>query len=315
MRSAFEALLKSTLVTSPMRKKAVEITGVHLILNDPRARLSSTETRGRPFSCLGEFLWYMSGSDSLDFIRYYIPQYAKESEDGLSIHGAYGQRLFDHRGVNQVKNVIKTLANRKDTRRATIQIFDSEDLDRPRKQVPCTCSLQFLLRNGKLDMIAMMRSNDAYIGLPHDTFCFTLLQEVVARAIGADVGAYHHMVGSLHLYDRDRDGAAQYLAEGFQPSVAMPRMPVGDPWLAILKVLEAERRIRSGLSVDISALDLDPFWADLVRLLQAFAQTGHRKAIEELRDNLAFKGYDPYLRYRAHMPPRRPFVARQPTFL
>jgi thymidylate synthase len=49
---------------------AFEIAGVLLEISNPRARLSRTETRGRIFSALGELLWYLSGSNEVDFIAY-----------------------------------------------------------------------------------------------------------------------------------------------------------------------------------------------------------------------------------------------------
>lgn len=302
---AFPALLTSPVLTSPMRKKAREITGVQLELTNPRARLSRTETRGRPFSCLGELLWYLAGSDSLDFIRYYIPKYRDESEDGLTIYGAYGPRLFSDRGINQIASVTRVLKERKDTRRAVIQLFDREDIEIDRKQVPCTCTLQFLLRAGKLHLVTMMRSNDAFIGLSHDIFCFTMIQEIVARSLDAELGLYRHFVGSLHLYDRDREAAEQYLSEGVQSSVPMPEMPRGDPWPSIGVLLAAEKSIREAQQWSAPEGRFDPYWADLTRLLQAFARTGYAKEIDLLKGSMAFRGYDPYLRYRAHMPPRR----------
>jgi thymidylate synthase len=37
-------------------------------------------------------------------------------------------------------------------------------------------------------MVTTMRSNDAYLGLPHDVFCFTMLQEIIARSLGREIG-------------------------------------------------------------------------------------------------------------------------------
>ena len=42
-----------------------EEIGVLIELTNPRARLSSSENRGRIFSALGELCWYLSGSESL----------------------------------------------------------------------------------------------------------------------------------------------------------------------------------------------------------------------------------------------------------
>ena len=116
--------------------------------------------------------------------------------------------------------------------------------------MPCTTTLQFFVRDELLHLIVTMRSNDAYIGLPHDVFCFTMLQEIVTRSINLEIGSYRHFVGSMHLYDQDEFHAASLVGEGFQSRVAMPPMPLGDPWPAIAAVLAAEARIRSGAMFD-----------------------------------------------------------------
>lgn len=45
-----------------------------------------------------------------------------------------------------------------------------------------------------------MRSNDAYLGFPHDVFFFTMIQELVARSLGIRVGDYHHFA-TTHFAD------------------------------------------------------------------------------------------------------------------
>jgi len=75
LRLLFEALRTRGTRTSPSRGEATELTGILVELTNPRARLSRTESRGRPFSCLGELCWYLTGSDELAFIQHYIPEY------------------------------------------------------------------------------------------------------------------------------------------------------------------------------------------------------------------------------------------------
>ncbi len=62
-------------------------------------------------------------------------------------------------------------------------------------------------RGSNLHMSVTMRSNDAYMGLPHDVFCFTMLQEMVAKTLGLELGEYYHYVGSMHLYMSDIEAA------------------------------------------------------------------------------------------------------------
>ena len=111
-----------------------------------------------------------------------------------------------------------------------------------------------------------------FLGLPHDVFCFTMLQEIVARTLSVELGTYKHAVGSLHLYSEHANRAHQFLAEGWQPTdISMAPMPIGDPWPAIGSLLGAESEIRAGRALDSGNLDnLDAYWADLIRLLQVF---------------------------------------------
>jgi hypothetical protein len=52
----------------------------------------------------------------------------------------------------------------------------------------------------------------------------------------------------------------------------MHPMPKGDPWPEITRVLAAEAAIRTGGSTAAAInTSMDPYWADLVRLLEVFA--------------------------------------------
>jgi thymidylate synthase len=64
----------------PSKGPAREISGTLLKLSAPRVRLSRSESRGRLFSCLGELLWILAGSNRLDFIQHYIPSYHEFSD-------------------------------------------------------------------------------------------------------------------------------------------------------------------------------------------------------------------------------------------
>lgn len=292
-----ELLSRRSNVTAS-RGDNTEILGVLIEIERPRARLSRSETRGKPFSCLGELLWYLTGDNRLDFIESYIPRYREESEDdGVTVYGGYGPRLFHQRGCDQVRNVIALLRDRSTTRRAVIQVFNAEDIVGKHKEIPCTTTLQFFVRDARVHLIAAMRSNDAYLGLPHDVFCFTMLQEIVARTLDYEMGAYRHFVGSMHLYDRNRTSAKSLIEEGYQSRIEMPPMPTGDPWPAIESVLAAEARIRAGENFEANVPGLDPYWSDLIRMLQIFFSSDEQH-IEALRDSMSFQRYRPYIATR-----------------
>ncbi|MCP8687285.1 thymidylate synthase [Marinobacterium sedimentorum] len=300
----FSKLLKSKNPVKATRGSTFELFGVILELSNPRARLSRTETKGTIFSCLGELLWYISGSNDLSFIKHYIKRYEDDSEDGKTIYGAYGPRLLKQDGhINQIKNVIEILSLKETSRRAVIQIFDSSDIDSYHKEIPCTCNLQFIVRKGKLNMLTHMRSNDAFFGLPHDIFSFTMLQEIIARSLNIEVGIYKHSVGSLHIYENYVEKAKQFIDEGFQSSKPMPSMPIGDPKKSIEKLLKVEQNIRSKNICYDGSEELEPYWTDLALLLSIFniskqIDNDHSTEIERLKNLISSDTYKIYIEKR-----------------
>ncbi|WP_353342929.1 thymidylate synthase [Litorivita sp. NS0012-18] len=314
MHKVFEMLLDGKKRVKATKGWNYEEFGVTLGLRYPRARLSRSESRQILASCLGELLWYLNGSDQLDFIQYYLARYDKASDDTKTIHGAYGPRLLSSNGQNQIENVIQLLRRKPTSRRAAIQLFEARDLVADYNDIPCTCTMQFMIRNGRLNMITYMRSNDAYVGLPHDIFSFTMLQEVMARSLETELGFYRHSVGSLHLYEPNVEAAQRYLSEGFQDTRPMPLMPKKDPWesIEIVKKAEASLRLKSGASIRDLKDQVEPFWADLIRILQIYSLNksgADKRAIISLKNEMVSDVYESYARKferRAALRPEQP---------
>jgi thymidylate synthase len=298
LKEAFELVISKGKATEASRGRTLEVIGVLLELENPRARLSRSETKGRPFSCLGELLWYLSGTDKLEFIERYIPAYVDDAEDDGTLHGAYGPRLYDMDGQNQIANVTNLLRENPGSRRAVIQLYSAQDIAKRYNEIPCTTTIQYLLRDGRLDCCVTMRSNDAFKGLPHDTFCFTMIQELIARDLGVEIGVYKHFAGSFHLYEDSINGAQQYLTEGYHSSLAMPPMPPGSQWLFVQQLLAVEDGIRRGEGEAAMDPTLPPYWQDLSRLLLAFEQSGDPDAIGALAAQMSSDVYRSYMERR-----------------
>jgi thymidylate synthase len=290
MRAIFKQLLNGrgnhSVVSN--KGKSTEIFGAILELKKPRARLSRSFSRAKAFSPLGELFWYLSGDESIKFIEHYIPIYGNFSNDGLISNGAYGPRIFGIGaqdkldGKSNWDRVIETLREREGSRNALIQIYENSDAKTGNKDKPCTCTLQFAIRRSQLLMHTHMRSNDAFLGLPHDIFSFTMLQEIAARELGLGLGAYTHSVTSLHLYhdgpasegileSRSTSGAKAYFDEGLLDYAPMPEMPIGDPWPSIRKVMAAEEAIRLGNPDFPTPEGLASYWIDLIDLFRIHA--------------------------------------------
>lgn len=304
LHEVFDRLLKEGERVVPRKGPNKELFGVVLELKRPLARLSRTDSKGRLYSALGELFWYLAGSNDLRFIQYYLGKKAYESDDDRTVWGGYGPRLFRMRGrIDQVAQVTGLLSDKRlsPSRKAVIQLFDADDISTDHKDVPCTCTLQFLVRKTGLDLFVSMRSNDAYRGLPHDVFAFTMLQEILARNLGLRLGRYKHAAGSLHLYDKDEKHVTEFMGEAWQDIVEMPPMPDGDPWKAIEVLKQVEEDIRNGKQIDIDGLGLDAYWADLARLLFVFALTKkrpgreNRQKLDELSMKMSSDFFRPYI--------------------
>jgi thymidylate synthase len=315
LRKVFNAIKKGGRLIKPSKGDCFELVGVALELTRPRARLSRTETKGTVFSCIGEFLWYISGRNDLAFIHYYLSEYEHSSNNNSSLSGAYGPRLFSKNGINQMKNVADILRNKTDSRQAVIQIFDAGDItDNRNKDVPCTCVMQFFKRDGKLHMVVYLRSNDAFKGLPHDIFAFTMIQEIMAINSSLKLGTYKHMVGSLHIYKENLSKIETFLDEGWQSRNPMPPMPPNSLCNSISRLLEIEEDLRTNKRlIFIDQCGLDEYWKDLARLLKIFSElksfrnlpasdfeTRRQKLreIERIKNQMHSAIYEQYIRQR-----------------
>lgn len=269
-REVLQALLSRGQRVHPRDQWVTEITGLTLELENPRARLIYSPNRkfSLPFA-VGELCWYLSGSNRLDIIKHYSQRYAQFSDDNETLHGAYGYRLFTDNltGFVQWDTVIHKLRMDPDTRQAILHLHMPQDLTQQTRDVPCTCYLQFLIRQGRLDLIVCMRSNDIIWGTPYDVFSFTMLQEIMARQLNLEVGIYKHFAGSMHIYDRHLSMADRILSERHCPKHVMPPMP-GDPWRNIAQLLAVEHHLRIDGSADI--WPQQPYWGDLARILQGY---------------------------------------------
>lgn len=155
---------------------------------------------GTAFMC-AEPAWILSGDNTLEFIDQFAPM-ERYSDDGMFLGGAYGPKIVD-----QLPYVVKCLSEDPLSRQAIINIWR----EKPGRSgdIPCTVCYQFLIRNSRLDMIAIMRSNDIFLGTPYDIFTQTMvalsvkliLQEVSNEFPNLKLGTLTLKVGSLHLYE------------------------------------------------------------------------------------------------------------------
>lgn len=149
---------------------------------------------------VAEWLWMWFGRDDVDSLARYIPSIKRFSDDGRVFAGAYGPRLKP-----QWPYILDTLNRDRDTRQAVSLIWKPSPV--ASKDTPCTLTLQFLRRQGKLYVIANMRSSDTWLGLTYDCFAFSQLGNIIASMLRLDRGDLIMNLGSSHLYECDWEKA------------------------------------------------------------------------------------------------------------
>jgi thymidylate synthase len=150
-----------------------------------------------------------------------------------------------------------------DTRQAVVALYRPNDCGISTKDMPCTLTLQFMIRNDKLNLIVNMRSNDLWFGGVYDIFCFTALQELMANELKVEVGLYYHHVGSFHLYEKNIKDVQDAITEY---ETALPRTPPRiTPYQSMEELCIMEKEIRTGEA--ITALE------DLIKQVDSWPST------------------------------------------
>lgn len=157
-----------------------------------------------------EVLWYLSGESNIRRIVPYAPQYVKWAQNGNAGGYAYGNRV--QWPVNQLQACLELLSAQPETRRAAMSILHPQDALQAHwtpYSHPCGLSWVFYVRDGLLNMMATVRSQDLWLGMPYDVFANCQLLKLMASTLGLAPGEYMHVVGSLHIYDKYKERCAE----------------------------------------------------------------------------------------------------------
>jgi thymidylate synthase len=252
----------------------LEICNINLCLTDPKNRKTNIPSRKWNFAlAIGEFAWHLSGSNNLNFITYYAKQWKEFSSDGKQIlESCYGHKIFskNERDESQWDRLVALMKNDNFTRRAVLDLYNSANgINYTSKDIACVSTVQFLIRNKKLDAIVNMRSNDLIWGLPYDIFLFTMLQEMLALELNFDLGSYYHNVASMHIYEKHFELGHNMLNSEYFISQSMDEMKDLNSTNIFLTF---ENKIRtSAIQLnEIIELSIDDYWKKLLLILLDF---------------------------------------------
>lgn len=246
-----------------------------LLYQEPTQRVLFNELRDcNPFFHVMEALWMLGGRNDVDYVAFYNPKMRDYSDDGKTLHGAYGYRWRKYFGYDQLDWIAEELATNPTSRRCVLQMWDggrtkitvdegwncgdcgnwsapeetAESIEltgdlyvatHGGKDVPCNHAATFEVVDGKLNMSVHNRSNDLIWGtLGANYVHFSFLQEYMAAVIGVDVGFYAQITTNLHTYLNVFKG--EYWLQAERSNLYQELMITPTPLVANAKLFDQE---------------------------------------------------------------------------
>jgi hypothetical protein len=151
---------------------------------------------------LMEALWMIAGRNDVAPLLEYNSSFSQFAEDDGRQHGAYGYRWRRHFGFDQIESAILQLQDNPSSRQVVLQMWDAQsDMGVIKRDRPCNTTVYFDALRDKLNMTVCCRSNDMVLGAyGANVVHMSILHELVALAIGMNVGVYHQFSNNFHAY-------------------------------------------------------------------------------------------------------------------
>lgn len=210
--------LKTTGVVSDSRNGAVirapgPVATTYL---RPRQRVSFSPLRdANPFFHLYESLWMLAGRCDVASVARFAARMTTFSDDGDSLHGAYGWRWREFFGFDQLREVVDMLRGDKNSRRVVLTMWSpigdliaaEGGVGGPNSlDLPCNTHVYFDATIGVLNMTVCNRSNDIVWGCyGANVVHMSMLHEFVACATGLPLGTYYQFSNNFHMYAQRDD--------------------------------------------------------------------------------------------------------------
>lgn len=203
-------ILKHGIISSPRNIKIKELLNSSICVDMNKPILSIKE-RKLGYRFLFRESWHiLDGRNDVESIKDYSKAISTFSDNGLFFFGSYGLRVLE-----QISYIVDILEQDRDTRQAVLTIWRPNP--RTSKDIPCTVSIQWLIRNNKIYCIDNMRSSDIWLGVPYDIPNFSMITGFIMlmlRERGIDnleLGDIYLNAGSQHLYEENFDKALNLL--------------------------------------------------------------------------------------------------------
>lgn len=216
---------------APRGMKINEIVNASIIVNPRDCHIDFSKTKAPERQeaydkyCKAELEWYLSGNTLASSApSKFWNQLADQSGHITSNYGymMLHDKLYPRSGADSaqfgsddghetaIDRIVSTLTKDPDSRQAIAHYNQPRHCYPENKDFPCTVYSQFFIRDNTLTMTTYQRSCDIIKGFSYDVpwncffmnIVFSKLQETMP---GLVLGSFTHVIGSLHLYQKDLD--------------------------------------------------------------------------------------------------------------
>jgi thymidylate synthase len=160
-----------------------------------------------------ELALYDSGTNRVEDFAKASKFWEKLANDAGEINSAYGHLIWYKKSCGNGTMTPwdwakQSLIQDKDTRQAILRFSLPEHQIIGVKDFPCTIYCNFLIREDRLNLTTVMRSQDLVKGTPYDVswFC-SLMDRMIGelKTVYPDLikGSYTHFMNSCHLYEQN----------------------------------------------------------------------------------------------------------------
>lgn len=161
-----------------------------------------------PKKALAMLTWYDNADAEDKMIIEYFDEYKHcVDENHKKFNSNYG--IYAYKQGN-LRRCAKILEADKNSRHAMFCINNNDAMSDNSIDKLCTNTIQFFIRDNKLEAVIQMRSSNFVTLLPYDTFMFSVFYAHVYNRLKCTyknlvVGKIHMQVASLHVYKKNID--------------------------------------------------------------------------------------------------------------
>lgn len=160
-----------------------------------------------------EFEWFINGETNIKRLQDAgVKIWDAWADENGELGPVYGHQLrnFNGAGIDQLQAVLTSLIKDPDSRRHIISLWNPLQLHQM-KLPPCYLYFQFFVEKDRLNMFALQRSGDLFLGIPYDVALFSTLLLYVAEKVGLKPGILDLQIVDAHVYSNQIEAVEYYL--------------------------------------------------------------------------------------------------------